>query len=121
MQMWFTGEYRDVLENARLVYTQSLSDEDGNVSAPSDLDMAAGRQMTTEVRVEIAVPMSESISKIGLSGIHHSSWSDRRACGLPDGAPMSGGPASGCNVARAIAPGWALERPTSRAVRHILW
>jgi hypothetical protein len=29
-----------------------LSDEDGNVSAPSDLDMAAGRPMTTEVRVE---------------------------------------------------------------------
>ncbi len=27
MQMWFTGEYREVVENQRLVYTESMSDE----------------------------------------------------------------------------------------------
>ena len=27
MQMWFTGEYREVVENERLVYTESMSDE----------------------------------------------------------------------------------------------
>ena len=32
MQMWFTGEYREVVENERLVYTESMSDENGNVS-----------------------------------------------------------------------------------------
>jgi uncharacterized protein YndB with AHSA1/START domain len=26
MQMWFTGEYREVVENERLVYTESMSD-----------------------------------------------------------------------------------------------
>ena len=31
MQMWFTGEYREVSENTRLVYTESICDEDGNV------------------------------------------------------------------------------------------
>ena len=30
MRMWFTGEYREVVENERLVYTESMSDE-GNV------------------------------------------------------------------------------------------
>ena len=35
MQMWFTDEYREVIENARLVYTESMSDENGNVLVPS--------------------------------------------------------------------------------------
>jgi len=30
MQMWFTGEFREVVENRRLVYTEAVSDEDGN-------------------------------------------------------------------------------------------
>ena len=34
MQMWFTGEYREVVENERLVYTESMSDENGNVVVP---------------------------------------------------------------------------------------
>ena len=53
MQMWFTGEYREVVENERLVYTESMSDENGNVVAPSDLGMPAGHPSTTEVRVEL--------------------------------------------------------------------
>ena len=31
MQMWFIGEYRAVVANERLVYTESMSDEHGNV------------------------------------------------------------------------------------------
>jgi len=53
VQMWFTGEYREVVENERLVYTESMSDENGNVLAPSDLGMPAGHPTTTEVRVEL--------------------------------------------------------------------
>ena len=30
-QMWFTGEYREVVENERLVYTESMSDEKSNI------------------------------------------------------------------------------------------
>jgi len=44
MQMWFTGEYREVRENKRLVYTESICDEHGNVAPPSD---------PTEIRVEL--------------------------------------------------------------------
>jgi uncharacterized protein YndB with AHSA1/START domain len=53
MQMWFTGEYREVVENRRLVYTESMSDENGNVSSPSDMGMPEDHPMTTEVRVDL--------------------------------------------------------------------
>ena len=53
MQMWFTGEYREVIENARLVYTESMSDENGNVLVPSAMGMPEGHPTTTEVRVEL--------------------------------------------------------------------
>ena len=53
MQMWFTGEYREVVENERLVYTESMSDEHGNVSSPPGEGSAGGHPMTTEVRVEL--------------------------------------------------------------------
>jgi uncharacterized protein YndB with AHSA1/START domain len=53
MRMWFTGEYREVVKNKRLVYTESMSDEKGNVLSPSDLGMPEGHPMTTEVRVEL--------------------------------------------------------------------
>jgi uncharacterized protein YndB with AHSA1/START domain len=53
MRMWFTGEYREVIENERLIYTESISDENGHVSAPSDMGMPEGHPTTTEVRVEL--------------------------------------------------------------------
>ena len=53
VQMWFTGEYREVVENARLVYTESMSDENGNVLSPADMGMPAGHPTTTEVCVEL--------------------------------------------------------------------
>jgi uncharacterized protein YndB with AHSA1/START domain len=55
MQMWFTGEYREVIENERLVYTESMSDENGNVSSASDMGLPEGHPTTTEVRVELEV------------------------------------------------------------------
>lgn len=53
MQMWFTGEYREVIENTRLVYTESMSNENGDIVAPSDVGMPPGHPTTTEVRVEL--------------------------------------------------------------------
>jgi uncharacterized protein YndB with AHSA1/START domain len=49
LQMWFTGEYREVVEYERLVYTESMSDEHGNV-VPG---MPEGHPTTTEVRVQL--------------------------------------------------------------------
>ena len=53
MWMWFTGEYREVIEHARLVYTESMSDETGRVMSPSDMGMPEGHPTTTQVRVEL--------------------------------------------------------------------
>lgn len=52
MQMWFAGEYREVVENERLVYTESVSDENGNLLIPSDIGMPQGHPATTEVSVD---------------------------------------------------------------------
>ena len=53
MRMWFTGEYREVVENELLIYTESMSDEYGRVTSPSDMGMPEGHPTTTEVRVEL--------------------------------------------------------------------
>jgi uncharacterized protein YndB with AHSA1/START domain len=50
VQMWFTGEYLEVVENERLVYTEAIADEHGNLAQPSQL--TEGHPVTTEVRVE---------------------------------------------------------------------
>ena len=52
-QMWFSGQYLEVVKNERLVYTESMSDEDGNVSSPAAMGMPDGHPMTTEVRVQL--------------------------------------------------------------------
>jgi uncharacterized protein YndB with AHSA1/START domain len=52
MEMWFTGEFREVVENERLVYTESMSEKNGNVLSPADMGMPEGHPATTEVRVE---------------------------------------------------------------------
>ena len=53
MQMWFAGEYREVVENERLVYTEYMSDENGNVRPPSDMGMPEGHPTTTEVNIDL--------------------------------------------------------------------
>ena len=53
MRMWFTGEYRAVDTNKRLVYTESMCDEHGNIQSPADMGMPDGHPTTTEVTVEL--------------------------------------------------------------------
>jgi uncharacterized protein YndB with AHSA1/START domain len=50
VRMWFTGEYREVIKNERLVYTESISDENGNVSGQDTPD---GHPVMTEVLVDL--------------------------------------------------------------------
>jgi uncharacterized protein YndB with AHSA1/START domain len=47
-RMWFAGEHREVVEARRLVYSESVVDEDGQ-----PLPMPAGHPGVTEVRVEL--------------------------------------------------------------------
>jgi uncharacterized protein YndB with AHSA1/START domain len=53
MRMWFTGEHLVVIEPDRLAYTESMSDESGNVQSPASMGMPEGHPETTEVRVEL--------------------------------------------------------------------
>ncbi len=53
MQMWFAGEYQEVVENERLVYTESMADEHGHLVSPADMGMPEGHPMTTQIRVEL--------------------------------------------------------------------
>lgn len=53
MQMWFTGEFLQIVENERLVYTESMADEHGNLVSPSAMGMPEGHPVTTEIRVEL--------------------------------------------------------------------
>jgi uncharacterized protein YndB with AHSA1/START domain len=54
VRMWFGGEYREVVENERLVYTEFVSDEHGNAVSPTAMGMTEGHPTTTEVTVELA-------------------------------------------------------------------
>jgi len=52
MKMWSTGEYLEVVPNERLVYTDRLADENGNVVLPSAYGMNDDEYpATTEVTV----------------------------------------------------------------------
>jgi uncharacterized protein YndB with AHSA1/START domain len=51
MKMWTTGEHRDIVPNTRLVYTESMSDENGNIIPPSAMGMPEGHPDTTEVTI----------------------------------------------------------------------
>jgi uncharacterized protein YndB with AHSA1/START domain len=50
MRMWFTGEHREVVPMRRLVYTESMTDAEGNIVVPPGAP--DGHPATTEVRVD---------------------------------------------------------------------
>ena len=53
-RMWFGGEFLEVVEHERLVYTDSMTDEHGRVLSPADLGLPPGHPATTEVHVDLA-------------------------------------------------------------------
>lgn len=53
MRMWFVGEYREVVENRRLVYTESMSDEHGTVLSAAQAGLPDGTPATTRIVVEL--------------------------------------------------------------------
>ena len=53
MQMWFVGEFLEIVANERLVYTEAMSVEDGNVISPAQMGMPEGHPETTQVIAEL--------------------------------------------------------------------
>ncbi|MEJ7801307.1 MAG: hypothetical protein WKF60_12355 [Ilumatobacter sp.] len=44
MEMWFTGEFREIVENERLAYTESLAEGEGNDKTAAELGMPDGHR-----------------------------------------------------------------------------
>ena len=53
MQMWFVGEYLEVDSPTRLVYTEAMSNEAGDVLTPADMGMPGDGPASTQVIVEL--------------------------------------------------------------------
>lgn len=53
MKMFFVGEYREIVEKTRLVYTESMADADGNAMTAEQVGMPAGAHMETSIVVEL--------------------------------------------------------------------
>lgn len=78
MQMWFIGEFKEIVENQRLVYTDGMSDEEGNIVTPAQMGMPDGHPESTEVIVEL-----ESIDGATRMTMTH--------VGVPADSPGAGG------------------------------
>ena len=70
MQMWFTGQYREVVVNERLVYTDSMSNADGEILDPSEFGMPPDHPSTTEVRVELDAQGPRTTMVLTHVGVH---------------------------------------------------
>lgn len=53
MQMWFTGEFQEVVVNQRLVYTEAMSDDAGTILPHEQTGMPEGFPTVTTVIVEL--------------------------------------------------------------------
>ncbi len=53
MSMWFTGVYKEVSAPTRLVYTESMCDENGTIIPPQKMGMPDDFPDVTEVIVEL--------------------------------------------------------------------
>lgn len=78
MSMWFTGVYKEVNCPSRLVYTESMCEEDGTLISPQSMGMPEGSPDITEVIIEL----SEAGGKTIMTMIH---------IGLPEGSAGAGG------------------------------
>lgn len=69
MLMWFVGEHREIEPVRRLAYTESLSDEHGNVVAPATMGMPADHPETTQVIVELEPRGTDTLMVLTHAGI----------------------------------------------------
>ncbi|MEM9421214.1 MAG: SRPBCC domain-containing protein [Pseudomonadota bacterium] len=53
MKIWFTGVYKEVNAPNRLVYTESMCDENGTILSPASMGMPEDHPDITEVIIEL--------------------------------------------------------------------
>lgn len=69
MKMWFVGEYVEVNEPTRLVYTESMADEDDNIISPKDMGMPEGHPEVTKIVVELEERDGRTVMKMTHIGV----------------------------------------------------
>ncbi len=77
MQMWLGGVYTEIVEPRRLVYTEAMSDPDGNVMDPAATGMGDGPAFT-----EIIIELEPIDGRTKMLLIH---------AGVPADSPAAGG------------------------------
>lgn len=78
ISMWFIGVYKEINEPTRLVYTESMCDEDGTLISPQAMGMPEGHPDITEVIVQL----SEEDGRTRMKMVH---------VGVPEGTAGEGG------------------------------
>jgi uncharacterized protein YndB with AHSA1/START domain len=78
MSMWFIGVYKEVRRPSRLVYTESMCQEDGTLISPQAMGMPEGHPDITEVVVDLR----EDDGKTVMTMVH---------IGVPEGTAGEGG------------------------------
>ncbi|SFQ65654.1 Uncharacterized conserved protein YndB, AHSA1/START domain [Roseivivax halotolerans] len=78
MSMWFIGVFKEIREPTRLVYTESMCEEDGTLISPQAMGMPDGHPDITEVIVELSEEDGRTIMKM----VH---------VGVPEGSAGEGG------------------------------
>lgn len=69
MSMWFVGEFKEVSAPSRLVYTESMADENGNLMSPKEMGMPDGHPEITEVVVELSEHSGKTTMKMTHIGV----------------------------------------------------
>lgn len=69
MQMWFKGEYLQITPLTKLVYTEYMSDKDGNTISPSDMGMPEDTPETTTVTVELTDEHNTTNMRVTHAGV----------------------------------------------------
>lgn len=66
---WGRGVYREIVEPERIVYTDSFSDEKGNVTSPTQYGLSAEWPMETEVTVTFAEQEGRTVLTLESSSV----------------------------------------------------
>ena len=69
MQMYFTGSYKEVVPMERLVYTDGMSDAEGNVVSPATMGM--GEDMPETMDVTVTFVHADGKTTVTVSHISH--------------------------------------------------
>ncbi|MEM7028499.1 MAG: SRPBCC domain-containing protein [Chloroflexota bacterium] len=77
MKMWLTGEYVEISPKERLVYTESMADENGNVISPTTMGMPDFPEVT-----EVIVQLEDMDGRTKMVMTH---------AGVPADSPGAGG------------------------------